>query len=198
MLSLLDSISNTAFFSWLRDAPTIFGYATVLAFHTFGLILIVGISSAIALRTLGVASDVPLAPLRGYVPLMWTGFWVNFVTGLLLFFQDGANFATSIDYWIKMVGVLGAVVMVRRLLAYLRGPAVANTGPVGSQGRTLARGVLGFWLVAVTAGRLSAYDHLVEWQSAVAVAIVLIVLALGIMFVMPGLFSVDQAQRAKN
>lgn len=195
MLSLLDSISNSAYFTWQRDSITIFGYATVLALHTFGLILVVGISAAIALRTVGVASDIPLAPLRSYVPIMWAGFYLNFVTGLLLFFQDGRNFATNPDYWIKMVGVAAAVIMMMRLLAYLRGPAVVDTRPVPSEGRKLAYGVLLSWAVAVTAGRLTAYDFLVEWQSAIAVTIALVVIALFVVYIAPSLFSLGQSGR---
>ena len=77
MLELLDSIQDIGWIMWVRDANTVLGYATVLAFQTFGMILVVGISTAFALRTLGVASDVPIAPLRRYVPLMWIGFCVN-------------------------------------------------------------------------------------------------------------------------
>ena len=73
MLSLLDDISNCGWATWVREAPTIFAYGTVLAAHTFGMILVVGISLAVALRTLGVASDLPIEPLRKYVPLMWVG-----------------------------------------------------------------------------------------------------------------------------
>ena len=193
MLELLDSIQDIGWIMWVRDANTVLGYATVLAFHTFGMILVVGISTAIALRTLGVASDVPIAPLRKYVPLMWIGFFVNLGTGLVLFFQDGRKFATSYDYWIKMFAVVGAVTTTQMLLTYLRDPAVADMRPVPSKGRTLAGAVLFCWSVAVTAGRLSAYDPFIQTQSAVAVVIVMIVLVLALKYLMPRLFAVDNS-----
>ena len=193
MLELLDSVQDIGWIMWIRDANTVLGYATVLAFHTFGMVLVVGISTAFALRALGVASDVPLTPLRKYIPLMWIGFFVNLATGLVLFFQDGRKFATSPDYWIKMFAVAGAVTTVQMLLTYLRDPAVADMRPVPSKGRTLAVAVLLCWSVAVTAGRLSAYDPFIQRMSAVAVLIVMVILVLALKFLMPRLFAMDRA-----
>ena len=64
MLSLLEAIENSAPAIWVREANTIFAYPTVLAVHTFGMILVVGISLVIALRALGVARELPVEPLK--------------------------------------------------------------------------------------------------------------------------------------
>ena len=175
MLSLLDAIENSGWATFLRDANTVFAYATVLALHTFGMILVVGISVAFALRTLGFAPDLPLAPLRKYVPLMWVGLYVNAATGVLLFLIDGRHFATNLDFWIKMLSIVGAVTSLRLLLANLSDPTVVDTRPVPTKGRVLAGSVLTFWLVAITAGRLTAYDPFIQRQSALAVLIVVVV-----------------------
>ena len=37
-----------------------------------------------ALRLLGVARSIPLAPLRGLFPVMYVGFWVDALSGLAL------------------------------------------------------------------------------------------------------------------
>jgi len=188
MLTLLDAISNSGWATWVRDSETVFGYATVLAFHTLGMIFVVGISSAIALRTLGVARDLPIAPLLAYAPLMFAGFFVNLATGVVLFLLDGSTFATNVDYWIKMAAVAGAIVTARSLLASLRDPAVAAGAAVPPRGRALALRLLVFWLIAVTAGRLTAYDALVERQSAVAVLIAFVALVVIVRYVAPRLF----------
>lgn len=193
MLSLLDSISNTGWATWIREANTIWGYVTFLIFHTFGMILLVGISSAIALRTLGVASDLPIAPLKKYVPVMWIGLYINLFTGLVLFSLTGSEFVVNPDYWVKMVAVLSAVIAVKKLLAYLDDPAVAKAKPIPAKGRTLARVVIACWLVAVTAGRLTAYDFLVGWQSAIAVFITVVVIFPAVWYIAPGLFAIDRS-----
>ncbi|MBI4484648.1 MAG: hypothetical protein HY655_01435 [Acidobacteria bacterium] len=45
-LALLEESSLAV---WLRESPSVFAYATVLAVHTFGLALVVGLSTAVAL-----------------------------------------------------------------------------------------------------------------------------------------------------
>ena len=47
---ILESMENSGFSVWVREANTPFAYPSVLALHTFGLILLVGFSSALAMR----------------------------------------------------------------------------------------------------------------------------------------------------
>src|SRR5438270_6343899 len=77
MTSILQWLENTSLSTTLRDSPNVFLYPTILAFHTLGLAFFVGLSSAIALRVLGVAPGLPLAPFRQFYPVMWLGFVVN-------------------------------------------------------------------------------------------------------------------------
>ncbi len=71
------------FLQWLRDtdaataireSESVWGYPTVLFLHTFGMAILVGLISAIDLRILGVARQLPLAPMRRLFPLIWIGF----------------------------------------------------------------------------------------------------------------------------
>src|SRR5437764_12248368 len=97
MSPLLDALEHTSLSTTLRDSPNIFLYPTILAFHTLGLAFFVGISSAIALRILGVAPEVPLAPFRKLYPVMWAGFLFNAVSGLLLLVIEPTKFLTMVD-----------------------------------------------------------------------------------------------------
>ena len=88
--ALLRTIEETAFSTWIRDSPSLFGFWFILSFHALGMALLVGASTVIALRILGVARDVPLSTLRRLYPLIWAGFWVQIVSGVLLIFFGAA------------------------------------------------------------------------------------------------------------
>src|SRR3989304_1828995 len=110
MWQLLESIENSGFAIWLREAPTVLAYATVLAAHALGMAILVGLSAMIALRILGFAPSLPLAPLEKFFPLMWVGFWVNALSGLVLLSLTPVAFLTNPTFYIKMLGITGAIV----------------------------------------------------------------------------------------
>ena len=68
MWQILESLENSGFATWIRETPTWTGYSTVLALHTFGMAFLVGLSAMIALRVLGFARGLPLAPLGKFFP----------------------------------------------------------------------------------------------------------------------------------
>ena len=178
MSALLESIENSGWATWVREANTVFAYATVLALHTFGLAFLVGISVGIALRILGVARSLPLAPLAGFFPLMWLGLWVNVASGVVLFFLDARSFLANPDFYIKMLAIVVAVRSLRSLQAIaFRDPAGLDARPM--KGKILAGTVIISWAVAITAGRLSAYDGFIQRQTAAAVLVLAVVVLLG-------------------
>jgi hypothetical protein len=199
MLSMLDALAESGFAQLLRDGDTVFAYPTILALHTFGLIGVVGISVVLALRTLGVAADVPLGPLRKYVPVMWGAFWLNAVTGVTLFTFDGRAFATNVSFWVKLAAIVVAVVSVRLMVTRVLGdPAVRDTGRIPAGARPLAITVLVAWTVATTAGRVVAYDPFVQRETAIAVFVLGVVLLAGgfaAVRLMPSLFEGSSATR---
>jgi hypothetical protein len=87
---------------------------------------------------------------------MWFGFWINAVTGVMLFAADATERGTSWLFLFKMILVgigVTTVVMIKR--------TVFETGDnpvtVGPDGRRLAIVSLVVWAATVTAGRLLAY-----------------------------------------
>ena len=172
MLSLLDVIAESGWAVFVREANTVWGYPTVLVLHTFGMVFVVGISVALALRTIGYASEIPAASLRKYVPLMWAGFCLNLLSGTVLFLIDGRNFATMPAMWIKLTAVAVAVVYSTRIVGSMLSTPTAQVSPAG---RKLGYTVLLAWAIAVSAGRVTAYDGLVQTQTAVAVVLFAVV-----------------------
>ena len=178
MTSVLSWLENTWLSTTLRDSPNIFIYPTVLACHTIGLAFLVGISSAICLRVLGVAPEVPLAPLKKFVPMMWIGFAVNALSGILLLLIEPTKFLTMFDFYVKLAAIAGAAVCARLLFwRQFRNPANEARGSAGLTDKFLASLVLILWGTAITAGRLTAYDS-AKVQSATAVATVAVALAM--------------------
>ena len=179
-MEFLDFLENTSLSVWLRESPSVLAYPTLLAFHTFGMAFLVGTSTAISLRLLGFAASVPLAPLRKFFPLMQFSFSISLVSGALLLMLDARLFLTMPAFYIKLVAIVAALVIVRllRARALIDHPG-AGTGPVPVGIRVLAATVLVCWAVAITAGRVTAYVPVIGWQSAAAVIVTAAVLLLG-------------------
>jgi hypothetical protein len=181
MTPLLEWLENTTLSTTLRDSPNVFLYPTILAFHTLGLAFFVGISSAIALRVLGVAPTLPLAPFRKFYPVMWLGFFFNAVSGTLLLVIEPTKFLTMIDFYVKLLAIAGAVLCNRLLyVRRFKHPSPINPNPLPLRDRAIAVATLFFWAAAITAGRLTAYDdpH-AQWQTAIGTAIVTAALLVG-------------------
>lgn len=149
MGSLLGQIEQSGVATWIREGGVLHGYPLILFLHTFGLSTLVGLSSAINLRLLGVAPGIPLASLDRLFWLMWAGFAVTAATGILLFSADATRHASNPAFLMKLVFVLLAVTTL----------ALTWTRVFRGQhrGRILAALSLTCWFGALTAGRLMAY-----------------------------------------
>ena len=177
MWQFLESLENSSFPTWVRETPNVLGYSTVLALHTFGMAFLVGLSGVIALRVLGALPSLPLAPLERFFPLIVVGFWVNAVTGGILVTLAARSLLTNVDFYIKLIAIVGAVVSLRSLRNSAFGdPASSDTRPGPRKGKIAAGAMLIFWGVAITAGRLTAYTVSVRWQTACAVLIFIVVM----------------------
>ena len=180
MTSLFEWIESTWLSTTLRDSANVFVYPTILAFHTLGLAFLVGISSAISLRILGAAPSLPLAPLKKFFPVMWLGFWVNAVSGVLLLLIEPSRFLTMTDFYVKLLVIAGAVITMRLLyLNVFRNPVNLDTKPMPKGNKILAGMALTLWGAAITAGRLTAYDDATaQRQTALATLVISLVLLL--------------------
>ncbi len=180
IMELLEFLENNGLAIWLRESPSVFGYPTLIAFHTFGMVVLVGTSTAIALRILGFAPGVPLAPLAKFFRVMWFGFSISLVSGALLLMLDARLFLTMPAFYIKMLAIAAALTIMRSLRTrVLSDRAGVDTGPVPGEGQVLAGAALLSWAIAITAGRVTAYAPFIGRQTAVAVLILTVVLLVG-------------------
>jgi hypothetical protein len=179
-MDFLEFFENTGLAIWLRESPSVLAYPTVLAFHTFGMAFLVGTSTVVALRLLGIASSVPLAPLKKFFPVMWVSFSISLVSGALLLMLDASLFLTMPAFYIKLLAIAAAMTIMRLLRArVLSDRADLDVGRALREGQVLAGAALISWAVAITAGRVTAYAPYIGWQSAAAVFVLAVVLLVG-------------------
>ena len=155
-MSAFQRLQQSGFTDWFLGSPSIWAYPTVLTLHTVGMAILVGASFVINLRVLQVSGLIPLHRLQPLYRLVWIGFTINLVSGVILFLTEAADRVVDPVFGIKMASIavalaLGLVVK-RRAIDRMDEPHAATV-----QTRSLAAAALGMWTVAIVAGRLMAY-----------------------------------------
>jgi hypothetical protein len=151
-------LESTAFSEWIRESPSVFAFPGILSCHTIGMGLVAGINGAIALRILGVAPQVPLEEMRRFLPVMWFGFWLNAISGVVLLIGYPTKAVTNPVFFLKLGLIAMAVILVRRIATRIfRDPVPRATASASV--KRLAVGSLVCWAGAITAGRLLAYTY---------------------------------------
>jgi hypothetical protein len=153
---MLATLDQSAFSQWLLSSNSIWAYPTVLTLHTFGMMVLVGAALMVDLRLLGFGRAIPLSSMGRLFGVMWGAFWLNLVTGTMLFIADATKRATQPLFLVKLALVaLGIVtiVLIKRSMFDGRQEPLVITGSA----KRLAIASLLLWCAAVTAGRLLAY-----------------------------------------
>jgi hypothetical protein len=154
------------FLEWLQGtwvgvlvAESLWGYPLLETIHTLGMAMLIGSLGLINLRVLGYKPELPLINARQLLPLAWTGFTLNAISGSLLFTSSAVEFFYSYTFRIKMIlivlGGINAALLARRVFK----EAAAGTSPAPASAGTkwIATTSLIFWFGAICAGRLVAY-----------------------------------------
>ena len=155
MTELFETIQHMAIPTWVRESPSIFAYTFILSAHAIGLAIVVGISSMIALRMAGIFRDFPVDPMLKLMPVAWTGFTINAISGVLLLSANMTGMLSNPMFYFKMFFILIAMIavsMIRR--QFLAGKAESSRG--------LAWVILVTWFLAIVSGRLTSYPYLVQ------------------------------------
>ena len=156
MMNFLSTLENTGFATWLRESPSVWAYPTILTLHTVGLAVLVGANTAVDLRVLGVAPAIPIGSLARAFPIMWIGFWVNALSGVVLFVADATATGTS-TIFIAKLGIIAAgiaLIFVLKRTLYGQGVEQARTTDAA---RIVAVASLAVWIAAIATGRYMAY-----------------------------------------
>ena len=176
-------LEATAFSVWMRESPSVFAFPLILAVHTIGLGFIAGISVALDLRILGIASRIPLAEFRRFWPFMWVGLWLNVISGLALLAAYPTKALTNPLFYVKLGLIAAALVILRSVRRVVTTPEyvpasvnarhgqsvaavqlkpaddVTPAMPVLQLPKRLAVASLVCWAGAIAAGRFLAYTY---------------------------------------
>jgi hypothetical protein len=148
-----NTIEQSSLSTWIRQSPSAFAFYFILTFHTIGLSLVVGANAVVDLRILGVASSVPLKPLKRLFGIMWTGLAINVITGVLLLIGYPTKALTNPVFYAKLAFIGLAVATMYRIGHRVFDPALSE-GSMIEKGKTMAAWSLVFWMGAITSGRL--------------------------------------------
>jgi len=153
-MDFLVRIEESGFSQWVREADSLLAFPGILLLHTIGMGLVVGINAVFALRVLGFAPSFRLRALEKFFPVMWTGFWINAITGTILLAVNATKLTHNPDFYIKLVFIALAVINIFLLKKRV---FIPEGVPPSSMAKILAVTSLIFWLGAITSGRLLAY-----------------------------------------
>ena len=150
------TIEASGFATWVRESSSIWAYPTILTLHTVGLGLLVGANVALDLRLLGAGAAIPLGPLQRLFPAMWIGFWLNAITGVMLFAAEATTKGSTTIFIFKLglVAVAVAVMKLTEQSVYGRG---RHAAVVTGTAKALAALSVVLWIAAIATGRFMAY-----------------------------------------
>jgi hypothetical protein len=157
--TFLRTIEATGLSIWLRESPSLLAYPAVITIHTFGMVLLAGPSLAIDLRILGVARSLSLAPLGRYFPVMWLGFWMNALTGVLLVVAYPTKAFTDPIFYFKLACIVTAAICMRMIYRRVFRADSSNGESLAAASRNLAAISMFCWLGAIAAGKFIEYTY---------------------------------------
>ena len=160
-LSIFKAIEETGLSIWIRESDSVFSFWFILSVHAIGMGLLVGASVLIGLRILGLAPDLPLAPLKRFYRFIWVGFWVQVVSGILLLIGYPTKSLTNPVFYVKLTLIGLAMASMQMLWNRVFADSSLSEAAMMAKGRVFAVSSLIFWVGAITAGRLLAYTYTV-------------------------------------
>ncbi len=156
-MEFLNWLESLRFSTWVRDSNSIWAFPMFLFVHTTCMGIVAGGCAVINFRLLGVSPKTPIKSLERMYPAIWTGFWINAVTGTVLMIADATTKLTNWDFYLKMALVFIGVWILNLMRKRVFQAPEIEKGVVPQGAKTLAWLSLACWFGAITAGRLLAY-----------------------------------------
>src|SRR3984893_12416679 len=157
---VFDWIEHTDLSLWV-SGPSMLAFPTILTVHVLGTGFLAGTSSAIALRILGVARQVPLGLLEKFYPILWVALTANVVSGTLLLIGYPYKAFNNPLFYVKLTLIALAVYLVVRI----KNDVLSNPQDrkrrvetsMWKRAKFLAGLSLASWMGTIAAGRFLAY-----------------------------------------
>jgi hypothetical protein len=155
-MAVLEWIQNLRISTSIAESDSLWwGYAWWLFVHALGMGLTAGLGFVICLRLLGIGEQIPLSSFRVLFRPFWIGFYLNLLSGTLLFMTDATGIARVWELYAKLVCLGLALIAMVRLRRFIDGEHV--DGAVPPSIRNIALACIVLWLAVITSGRLIAY-----------------------------------------
>ena len=132
-----------AFSQWVKDAPTIWAFPTILIVHTLGMSIVAGVSAMLSLIVLGFWPAVPMKPFARAFPLLWFGFGINAVSGTMMLVADATTKLTTVDFYLKMAFVFAGLYVLILMRRQIFEDPQLDKRPLSGQGKDTGLGFAG-------------------------------------------------------
>jgi len=153
-----------SYFEWLQDLPlsmwiagseSLLSFPLILFLHSIGMGLSAGSAFVICMRLVGVGRPLPVSSLRVFFKIFWGGFFLNLVTGSLLFAAHATTTGFIPMYYLKLALIAAGMVLSLPMRKFVDGQTSDDAIP--SRVKGLAALSLLVWVAVITTGRLIAY-----------------------------------------
>ena len=158
MIELLANVERTALSVWVRESPSLLAFPFILFLHTLGLAMLAGLNVGIDARLLG-RRKLPPFELPNIYRVMWLGFGINALSGVVLLAAYPAKALTNWVFFAKLLFIAIALWVLQQLKGELAVAGGTAERDVSARARRLALASLLLWTATIFAGRLLAYTH---------------------------------------
>ena len=158
MMELFASIEHTALSVWVRESPSLLAFPFILYLHTLGLAMLAGISVGIDVWLL-TARTVPPIRMVGTYRVMWLGFGINALSGVVLLWAYPAKALTNWVFFTKLLMVALGMWVLELIKVEMLAAQAEGERAVSARARRLAAASLILWAGTILAGRFLAYTH---------------------------------------
>ena len=158
MIELLANVERTALSVWVRESPSLLAFPFILFLHTLGLAMLAGVNVGLDAWLLG-RRRLPSFELPSLYRVMWLGFGINALSGLVLLAAYPAKALTNWVFFAKLVCIAVALWVLQQLKGELVVAGGTAERDVSLRARRLALASLVLWTATIFAGRLLAYTH---------------------------------------
>jgi hypothetical protein len=130
---------------------SLWGYPIILSSHGVGMAIVMGVVIALNMRVLGYASGTAVLSYNGLFMAGWIGFYINLISGLLLFTNYAERYFFQGSFQLKIGLIVLGGVLLKVLMNGIR------DGRDEMHTKMVSIACLSCWFGAVITGRLMAY-----------------------------------------
>jgi hypothetical protein len=155
MASYFEWLQDLPFSMWIAGSESLLSFPLVLFLHSVGMGLSAGAAFIVGMRLVGIGRPLPVSSLRVFFKIFWAGFFLNLVTGSILFAAHATTTGYIPMYYMKLALIAVGMVLSVPIRRFVDGEA--SDGLIPSRVRGLATLSLIVWVGVITTGRLIAY-----------------------------------------